>query len=114
MGTAPGRCDDVLQCLMSLNHLEVQAYKTLVREGPMRADELGQLIGRDRSTAYRCLRRLVSCGMATKDTHTIERGGYYHDYSAVDPAEVKAKLKECTNNWYDRMSRAVEGFPYED
>ena len=107
------KCDDILQCVLSLNPLEVTTYKTLVKKGPMKADELGEILGKDRSTAYRCLKHLISCGICIKETHYMERGGHYHVYTAVPPTNVKSKLKECTENWYQNMCEAIEGFPYE-
>lgn len=111
----PGRkCDDILQCVLSLNALEVTSYKTLVKRGPMKADELGAMLGKDRSTAYRSLNRLITCGICTKETHTLEKGGHYHVYIALPPIEVKAKLRKCTEQWYKNTCNAIEGFPYED
>ena len=107
------KCDDILQCVLSLNTLEVITYKTLVKKGPMKADELGEILGKDRSTAYRCLKRLILCGLCIKETHHMERGGHYHVYTAVPPTKVKSKLKDYTDNWYQDMCEAIEGFPYE-
>lgn len=107
------KCDDILQCVLSLNPLEVTSYKTLVKKGPMRAEELGTLLGKDRSTAYRCLKRLILCGICIKETHYMERGGHYHVYTAVPPVNVKTQLKEHTDAWYQNMCEAIEGFPYE-
>ena len=111
---AKNKCNDVLQCVLKLNSLEVTSYKLLVDRGPMRSDELAGFIGKDRSTAYRCLKHLISCGICTKDAMTIESGGRFHVYTAVPPETVKVKLKECTEQWYHRTCAAVEGFPYED
>ena len=107
------KCDDILQCVLNLNSLEVTSYKALVKKGPMKADELGEVLGKDRSTAYRCLKQLISCGICTKETQYREKGGHYHVYTAVPPTNVKTKLKDCTDNWYQNMCEAIEGFPYE-
>ncbi len=107
------KCDDILQCVLSLNPLEVTSYKTLVKKGPMKAEELGALLGKDRSTAYRCLKRLILCGICIKETHYMKKGGHYHIYAAVPPLTVKTKLKEHTEDWYQHMCEAIEGFPYE-
>ena len=107
------KCNDILQCVLNLNPLEVASYKHLVKRGPMRADELAEIIGKDRSTAYRCLMDLVTCGICTKSTKTIEKGGCYHLYSAVPPARAKVKLRQCSEQWYRKMSDAIEDFPYD-
>jgi predicted transcriptional regulator len=104
------QCDDILQCVMSLNPLEVLAYETLVEKGPLKADELAKEIRRDRSTAYRCLRHLISCRICYKETRSIEKGGYFHIYIAESPDKVKTKLEECTEQWYRKMKDAIKSF----
>jgi predicted transcriptional regulator len=95
---------------MSLNPLEVLVYETLVTKGPLRAEELAEEIGRDRSTAYRCLRHLISCRICYKETRTIDKGGYYHVYIAETPDNVKTKLEDCTEQWYRKMKDAIDNF----
>ncbi len=103
-------CEDLVQCVFNLNPLEVKIYQLLVAEGPLRADEVGKKVNRDRSTAYRCLRHLMTCNMCYKEQKYLEQGGYYHLYTAEPPEEVQKKLETCIEDWHGKMKTAVDAF----
>ncbi|HSV42896.1 MAG TPA: helix-turn-helix domain-containing protein [Methanomassiliicoccales archaeon] len=103
-------CNDLVQCAFSLNEFEVLVYNRLVESGPMRADDLADLMGRDRSTVYRALQRMLTCGMCLRETKSIERGGYFHVYRAISKAELKEKLQSCVEGWYGRMQEVLRQF----
>ena len=65
---------------------------------------------KDKTTVYRALQKLVSCGLCFKGTKTIKRGGYYHIYGAVEPKLVRRKLKECIEQMNISMKNALKEF----
>lgn len=103
-------CSGALECFFELNELEVEAYKTLVKEGPLKVEELANRLMKDRSTAYRSLKTLMSSGLCFKSTKTIGRGGYYHVYLARPPSEVKQEILRLVDIWYDNMKQAAKEF----
>ncbi len=104
------RCEELVQCVFNLSPLEVKVYQLLVKEGPMRADDVGKKINRDRSTAYRCLRHLMGCNICYKEKKFLDKGGYYYTYTADPPKEVKVKLEQSITDWNNKMKKAVEAF----
>ena len=106
----PGECRELLQCIFSLNPLEVEVYSILVQEGSLKADEVAKRINRDRSTAYRCLRHLISCNLCFKKRQFPEMGGHYYIYFAQAPKEVKECLDECVDSWHRRINDTIEEF----
>jgi predicted transcriptional regulator len=103
-------CRDIVKCLYRLTDFELVIYKKLLRQGPLRADDLAPVVKRDRSTVYRALQKLVASGLAFRDTKSIERGGYYHLYSAVSPDALKVKLHKCADDWFENMNSAIDDF----
>jgi predicted transcriptional regulator len=103
-------CRDIVKCLYRLTDFELAIYKKLVKQGPLRADDLAPVMKRDRSTVYRALQKLVASGLAFRDTKSIERGGYYHLYTAVSPDALKTKLHKCADDWFDNMNSAIDDF----
>ncbi|HXZ24429.1 MAG TPA: helix-turn-helix domain-containing protein [Methanomassiliicoccales archaeon] len=103
-------CHDLVQCAFSLGSFEVEVYYQLTQSGPVRADELATKIGKDRSTVYRALQKLMTCGMVYRETKRIERGGYYHVYKSIDRSALRAKLEQCVNDWYARMQEVLNKF----
>jgi predicted transcriptional regulator len=100
-------CDDVAKCILGLKDLDLKAYKILLSNGPLTAEKLGKHLGRERSTAYRSLQNLISCGLVYRETHTIDVGGYFYEYVAVNPAEVRRMLQESVDQWYDKVSHLI-------
>jgi predicted transcriptional regulator len=102
------KCEDVIQCLLGLKTIDVEAYKTLFLHGPLTAEALGEKLKRERSTAYRALQNLINLGLVYRELRTIESGGYYYEYLALPPEEVKAKVKRNVEAWYKKVSEMIE------
>jgi len=103
-------CRDIVKCMFRLTDFELAIYKRLVKQGPLKADDLAPVLKRDRSTIYRALQKLVASGLAFRETKTIERGGYFHIYTAVAPEQLKQKLHKCADDWFENMSGAIDDF----
>ncbi len=107
-------CQDLVQCAYSLNGFEVEVYERLLEAGPVNANDLADQMGKDRSTVYRALQKMLSCGMVLRETCSIPRGGYFHVYRAISRRELREKLESCVENWYRKMQDALEQFGAAD
>jgi predicted transcriptional regulator len=103
-------CSDIVQCAFSLNDFDLEVYNRLNGAGALRADDLADMMGKDRSTVYRSLQKMLSCGICYRETKSIERGGYFHIYKAIEREELKRKLRSCVDDWYARMNQILERF----
>jgi predicted transcriptional regulator len=101
------KCEDIAKCILGLKNIDIDAYKMLVTKGPMTAERLGELLNRERSTAYRSLQNLMVCGLVYRETKTISEGGYYYDYTALDPGKMKEKVAGNIDEWYNKMKKLV-------
>ncbi len=102
------KCDDVAKCILGLKALDLDSYKALLAHGPITAEKLGELLNRERSTAYRSLQNLISCGLVYRETRSIDVGGYYYEYVAIDPCEMKKMIKSNIDEWHEKMTKIVE------
>ncbi len=100
-------CEQALQCFFDLSEHELRVYRVLLENGPTTAQDLADLIGKDRSTAYRMVTPLVEMGMVIKDTRKQKGGGIYHIYEAKDPITIQTMLKERIDSWYVMMKEVV-------
>ena len=110
MFSGAATCEDVMQCFFNLNDFEIMLYRRLVKEGPQRSDDLAKGVGKDKTTVYRSLQKLISCGICFREKKTIERGGYYHVYNALSPKLVKKKIHDCMEQWNLGMKKAMDEF----
>ena len=101
------KCEDIAQCILGLKNIDIEAYKMLVAKGSMTAERLGELLNRERSTAYRSLQNLIGCGLVHRETRTISSGGYYYEYIALDPCRMKEMVMGKIDKWYDKMKKLV-------
>ncbi|HML26233.1 helix-turn-helix domain-containing protein [Methanomethylovorans sp.] len=107
------KCDDVAKCVLGLKNLDLLAYKKLFEQGPMTAEELGDLLQRERSTAYRSLQNLIAVGLVYRETRSIQIGGYYYEYVAISPQQFKQMLKQNITDWYNKMNTLLDDFEKE-
>ena len=103
-------CQDLVQCAYSLNGFEIEVYARLLETGPLNANDLADQMCKDRSTVYRALQKMLSCGMVLRETCSIPRGGYLHVYRAISRHELREKLTYCVESWYKKMQDALEQF----
>jgi predicted transcriptional regulator len=105
------RCENLLDCFHGLNELDRDVFRILVEaDEPRTVDELGDAIDRERTTAYRSVRRLVEAGVVRQTRHSGESGSYYHVYSPADPEEVADAMQRLLNDWYATMGTLIAEF----
>jgi len=98
----------VLGILFELSPAEMEIYRHLVESDGKTAKEIGDFVGKDRSTAYRMLQHLCSAGIVDKITKYLPKGGYYHIYDAKDPALLVDELKVNIRESYEKILDLVE------
>ncbi len=99
------KCEDIAKCILGLKDIDIETYKTLAVKGPMTAEHLGEILERERSTAYRSLQNLIGCGLVRRETRTIISGGYYYEYIALDPCRIKELVQGNIDMWYNKMKK---------
>jgi len=96
-------CYDLIKCMFNLNATEVSVLQEIQESEPMMAAEVAELIGRDRSTTYRALEKLVSCGLAYKERRGGEPRGYSNVYSAVPEIELVRRAESALDACYAKI-----------
>ena len=96
--------------MYNLSDMDMEALRHLMAEGPFRAEDLAERLGRDRSTVYRSLQKMVSCQVISKESRSLERGGYFHVYAAVPKEVLKERLEHCIDEWHSRVSMLLDRF----
>jgi predicted transcriptional regulator len=107
------KCEDMAKCVLGLKELDINTYKTLLEHGALTAESLGEILGRERSTAYRSLQNLISAGLVYRETKSISIGGYYYEYVAIEPVVVKEMIRKTIDQWYHKMNDLIENFDKE-
>ena len=104
-------CEGLLECLHGLKELDKLCFQTIVKaDEPLTVDEVADRIGRERSTAYRSVQRLLQSGFVQKEQVNYEQGGYYHVYSQTNPEEIARDMQHMLNDWYAKMGQLIQEF----
>jgi len=88
--------EDVMRCLLGLSRDEVKTYFMLLNNS-MTIDEIAEVLGKSKPTAYRIAVKLTKMGLLVRKPHIMEKGGYYYKYEAVEPETIKRGIQEVLN-----------------
>ena len=103
--------EGLLECIHGHKQLDRECYRAIVESGePMTVDEIAEAVGRERSTAYRAVQRLIQSGIVQKEQVNYEQGGYYHVYQPRDPDDIAQEMQRTLNDWYAKMGNLIGEF----
>ncbi|WP_267641238.1 helix-turn-helix domain-containing protein [Haloarchaeobius amylolyticus] len=104
-------CEGLLECIHGLKELDKEVFSTIV-ESPeaLTVDEIADRVDRERSTAYRAIKRLQQSGFVQQEQVNYEQGGYYHVYQPVDPDQIADDMQRMLNDWYAKMGNLIGEF----
>ena len=105
------KCESLLECFHGMGELEKQVFATIVEsEEPLTVDEIGGRVDRERSTAYRAVKRLQDVGFIRRQQINYDDGGYYHVYESVEADEIADDMQRLLNDWYAQMGQLIQEF----
>jgi predicted transcriptional regulator len=110
-------CESLLECFHGLKALDRAVFDVLTRrDEPLTVDEIAAAVDRERSTAYRSVRRLCDAGLVDKEQVNYRDGGYYHVFEPTDTDVVTDRMQRMLNDWYAQMGALVGEYreTYED
>ncbi|MBS7644145.1 helix-turn-helix domain-containing protein [Candidatus Bathyarchaeota archaeon] len=99
---------DLARCALGLQEVELSAYLTLLKGGPMTVKDLAKKTRRSRPTAQRILGNLVGKGLAHRKERIIDRGGYFFVYEATPAERVKKLIRDIVEEWYRKMEDTLD------
>ena len=100
------KCADLLSCFLDLNDLEVRLFYTVIARSGITLDELADSLGKDRSTVFRNLQKLVSLGIIYKDMFSLDHGGRIARYFPNDISEIRRVVEDRVNN----LKKSMDAF----
>ncbi|ERH13858.1 MAG: putative transcriptional regulator [halophilic archaeon J07HB67] len=107
-------CEGLLECFYGLKELDLVVFDELAdAEEALTVDEVAERVDRERSTAYRSVRRLVDTGFVERRQINYDQGGYYHVFELTDPDEVADELNRMLNDWYAKMGQLIDQYREE-
>ncbi|SDZ74861.1 Predicted transcriptional regulator [Haloplanus vescus] len=105
------QCEGLLECFHNLKEIDKDVFRLLNEtDEPLTVDEIADKIDRERSTAYRSVKRLLQAGFIQKEQVNYDQGGYYHVYRPRDADEIAQEMQRLLNDWYAQMGQLIGEF----
>jgi len=102
---------DLFIYLYNLSPLDVDVFFLLMKNKKhMTIEDMAKKLRRDKSNIFRSVQKLVTLGICTKDAMTLEEGGYYHVYAAVDIKTFKLETEKRINELKSSFDRILKRF----
>jgi predicted transcriptional regulator len=103
-------CTDLLTCLYNLKPTDIDSLLALAKNENATLDQIAKIIQKDRSSVHRCLSKLVSINLVSRQTKSLKGGGYYHTYAMLDPATIKKHALERVKEITESLEALVGSF----
>lgn len=104
-------CMGMLDCMLGLNELDRGVFRLLAESSePLTVDHIAKFIDRERTTAYRSVRRLEEAGVVVQGQESCPKGGYHHVYRISDPDQIADELQRMLNQWYADTGQLIQEF----
>lgn len=103
-------CEDLIECVNGSSELDKEVYFLLLEDEELNLDQIAEKVDRERSTAYRSVKRLRENGFLTREKVGQDGGGYMHVYRPVDVDKVADRMVQRLNNWYAEMGGLIHEF----
>ena len=103
-------CSDLLRCLYNLKPIDMEVFLEVAKNENSTLTQISEQVHRDRSSAHRCLAKLVTAGLVHKQSKTLEGGGYYHVYSMAEPDQIKEYARQMVKEITDSLETLIENF----
>ncbi|AEH39014.1 helix-turn-helix domain-containing protein [Halopiger xanaduensis] len=103
--------EDLLDSMLGLNKLDRGVFRLLAESSePLTVDHIAKIIDKERTTAYRSVKRLEEVGVAVQEQESCPKGGYHHVYRVSDPDEIADELQRMLNRWYAETGQLIQEF----
>ncbi len=99
-------CNDLLESLYSLGHMDVEVFYSLDQGKWKSVDEIALMLEKEASTVYRALQKLIINGLAIRNMKTIKTGGYFYEYALAPVTAIEKLIREridCMKNGMEKL-----------
>ena len=106
---------DLTAFLYNLSPLDLEILLFLIKINPkgISLQDLAGAMDKDKSTVFRSLQRLASKGIVRKETRPLKERGYYHMYSSIDRANLKANIQNRVAEIKKSLDVLLKSFEFD-
>ena len=102
--------ESIIRCGFGLNKTEYKALKYLLNVEEADIISISKNIKKDRTTAQRCIKKLLSQHLISRRQVNLEEGGFVFYYSVKDKNEIKRNVYDNFCNWRDLVEKELKNW----
>ncbi len=105
------KCDEhlrcTLKCAFDITCFDMEVYTSLLKKNPMAVEDLAEMLGKDKSTVYKSLQKLLEKGLVERDYRILRSGGYRYLYKPIPFEEFKRKMMKAIEGWAKALTEFI-------
>ena len=90
----PSEIKGFLKYILGMSVLDLVIYTKLCNSGCATVETLAEAMGKDRSTIYKSLRKLVEKKFVKREVRILRKGGYKYLFVPTPPEELEKIIQE--------------------
>jgi len=103
------KIEEIIRCALALNKTEYNVFMFLLDKGQsFRAIEIAKNLNVDRTTVQKALKSLLEKNLIRRIQKNLVRGGYVFLYSMKDKEEIKKRVIEIIERWYNAAVEKIK------
>ncbi len=101
--------EDLLRCSFNLNKTEYKVFMFLLsKHGKYKVKDISSIMGLERTGIQKALKGLLKKNLIKRSQKNLERGGYVYLYTVKDKKEIKQRMREIIDRWYQLVIEDIE------
>ncbi|MCX8172229.1 MAG: ArsR family transcriptional regulator [Archaeoglobaceae archaeon] len=104
-------CDEhfrcTLKCALDIGCQDFEVYIALLRKNPATIEDISELVGKDKSTVYKSIQKLLEKGLVERDYRILRGGGYRYLYKPIPFSEFKVIIMRALETWGKKVLNSI-------
>lgn len=101
-------CTDLVKCIFNLNETDINILQSFPEDKGITSRDIAETIGKDRSTVYRSLEKLIVCKLCYKERKGKENRGFEDCYYIVPKQEILMAVEHNLDKCYSNIKKMLK------
>jgi predicted transcriptional regulator len=101
-------CTDLVRCIFNLSETDIKILQTFPDDAGVTSKHIAKTIGKDRSTVYRSLEKLIACKLCYKERLGKANRGFEDWYYLVPKQEILKEVEYNLDKCYSDVKKMLK------
>ncbi len=103
--------EDLIRCAFDVNKTSYKILFLLLKEkNKLKIKDIANKLKLKRCTIQKSLKELLKKELINRSQKNLEKGGYIYYYYCKDKKEIKDRIKNLLQQWYENALKRVKKF----